>query len=66
MSVESDEVLDLIGPETGEIQGGRSKVTVMDNRIDVSAEDATALRTTLNSVCKLLIVHEKMRGLESA
>ena len=45
------------------MQTGRSAVVPRGSGIRVEAKDAVAFRAALNSVCKLLIVHEKMRAI---
>ncbi|MBD3248932.1 hypothetical protein GF336_02700 [Candidatus Woesearchaeota archaeon] len=59
---EPEKLIDCFKPEIK--KGDRSKFDIKENErsvvFEVSAKDSTALRATLNSISKLLIVYEKI------
>jgi len=58
-------LLQAIRSEAKEME--RSSLTITEEKgrisLKVKAKDATALRASLNSILKLLVVHEKMEGI---
>ena len=65
VSTDIDAIEKLFIPEDKELN--RSKYSITKNKkqliFEIEAEDATALKTTFNTITKVLIVWEKTRNL---
>ena len=59
IKVDDKDKLRIIGTELKNLKKERFQVKV-EKDVEISAEDATALKTALNTVSKILEVYEKM------
>ena len=64
------QLFQCLGPEKTGMKTTRSTLDIIKEkkhlRLKIAAQDAVALRASLNSVTKLLMVYEKMRNLKDA
>lgn len=63
--MEDGEAIGLLEPELKRFENSRSTIRLShkgrEGIVEISAEDATALRASIDSVAQLLKVYEKMR-----
>jgi tRNA threonylcarbamoyladenosine modification (KEOPS) complex Pcc1 subunit len=66
LTIDEGGVIELLEPELRRFESGRSTITLSkrDGRgfVEIEAEDATALRASMDSIAQLLKVYEKMRS----
>ena len=65
LTVDDAGVIELLEPELRRFEGARSAIKLSKREgkgfVEISAEDATALRASVDSIIQLLKVYEKMR-----
>lgn len=61
----NEDIFDCFAPEIAKRERSDFKINKIKEGLEfeVTAKDAVALRSTLNSIAKLLIVHEKIKNL---
>lgn len=64
LEIDDPEKIRILKTEFESLQKERFTVKTQKNRVEISAQDATALKAILNSVCKVLAVYEKMRKIK--
>jgi len=66
LTIDEDGAIELLEPELRRFEGGRSTIKLSKREgkglVEITAEDATALRASMDSVAQLLKVYEKMRS----
>ncbi len=65
LTIEDGGAVELLEPEIKRFDGARSKIMLSKKNgrgiVEIDAEDATAMRASIDSVTQLLKVYEKMR-----
>ncbi len=64
LTIDEPEKIRILKTEFESLEKKRFAVKTKKDTVEITAEDATALKAILNSVCKVLIVYEKMRQIK--
>ena len=64
LTIDEPEKIRILKTEFESLEKKRFTVKTKKDTVEITAEDATALKAILNSVCKVLIVYEKMRQIK--
>ncbi|MCK4670642.1 MAG: hypothetical protein KAT43_05565 [Nanoarchaeota archaeon] len=64
LKIDEPEKIRILKTEFESLEKQRFTIKTKKDTVEITAEDATALKAILNSVCKVLIVYEKMRQIK--
>ena len=64
LKIDEPEKIRILKTEFESLEKERFTVKTTKDAVEITAEDATALKAILNSVCKVLTVYEKMRKIK--
>ena len=64
LTIDEPEKIHILKTEFESLEKERFTVKTKKDTVEITAEDATALKAVLNSVCKVLIVYEKTRQIK--